>query len=179
MFVWKAVLLLLLTAGRAVAAAPELALSVENGKVSYDRSLPRIDCNGADAAGCTKAQIYMDSPRFVYDAQGNIAKVYLKFGLRNITVYILSSIPKGSCEFDLTLKHELTHVAVARKVVKRYAAEIAKALLAKLDEGTASPYQISKMIDRYRRQMIAEKNKQDRLMDAPGAVVYQWEQCLK
>ena len=58
MFAWKAVLLLLLTAGRAVAAAPELALSVENGKVSYDRSLLRIDCNGADAAGCTKAQIY-------------------------------------------------------------------------------------------------------------------------
>ena len=161
MRVFKMVLLLFSLTGRAVAAAPELALSVENGKVSYDRSLPRIDCNGADAAGCTKAQIYMDSPRFVYDAQGNIAKVYLKFGLRNITVYILSSIPKGSCEFDLVLKHELTHVAVARKVVKRFAREI------------------SKMIDRYRRQMIAEKNKQDRLMDAPGAVVYQWEQCLK
>lgn len=179
MFVWKAVLLLLLTAGRAVAAAPELALSVENGKVSYDRSLPRIDCNGADAAGCTKAQIYMDAPRFVYDAQGNIAKVYLKFGLRNITVYILSSIPKGSCEFDLVLKHELTHVAVARKVVKHFAREISKALLATLDEGTASPYQIAKMIDRYHRQMIEEKNRQDSLLDAPGSVVYQWEQCLK
>ena len=146
MFVWKAVLLLLLTAGRAVAAAPELALSVENGKVSYDRSLPQV---------------------------------YLKFGLRNITVYILSSIPKGSCEFDLVLKHELTHVAVARKVVKRFAREISKALLATLDEGTASPYQIAKMIDRYHRQMIEEKNRQDSLLDAPGSVVYQWEQCLK
>ena len=35
------------------------------------------------------------------------------------------------------------------------------------------------MIDRYHRQMIEEKNRQDSLLDAPGAVVYQWEQCLK
>ena len=179
MRVFKMVLLLFSLTGRVFAASPELSLSVENGKITYNRSLPQIDCNGVDAAGCTEAQIYMDAPRFSYDANGDIARIDLKFGLRNITVYILSSILKGSCEFDLTLKHELTHVAVARKVVKRYAAEISKALLAKLDEGTASPYQISKMIDRYRRQMIAEKNKQDRLMDAPGAVVYQWEQCLK
>lgn len=179
MSVQKAVLLCLLAVGRAVAAAPELVLSVENGTVNYDRSLPQIDCNGVDAAGCAKAQIYMDSPRFSYDAEGNIAKVYLNFGLRNITVYILSSIPKGSCEFDLVLKHELTHVAVARKVVKRYAAEMSKALLAKLDDKTASPYQIAKMFDRYQSQMMAEKNRQDALLDAPGAVVYQWGQCLK
>ncbi|HBO59590.1 MAG TPA: hypothetical protein DD624_06765 [Alphaproteobacteria bacterium] len=179
MRVFKTVLLLLFLTGRAFSASPELSLSVENGKIMYNRSLPQIDCNGVDAAGCTEAQIYMDAPRFSYDENGNIAKVDLRFGLRNITVYILSTIPKGSCEFDLTLKHELTHVSVARKVVKRYAAEISKALLARLDEGTAGPYQIAQMIDRYRRQMIAEKNRQDRLMDAPGAVVYQWEQCLK
>lgn len=175
----KAVLLFLLSAGKAFAAPPEIALSVENGKIEYNRSLPYIKCNGVEAAGCTKAQIYMDAPRFSYDAYGNIAKVELRFGLQNITVFILSTLRKGSCEFDLTLKHELTHVAVARKVVKRYAAEISKALLAELDEGTAHPYQIARMIDRYHRRMIAEKNRQDLLMDAPGAVVYQWSQCEK
>lgn len=179
MVVLKAVLMMLLSAGQAFSAEPNIAVSVDNGKIEYDLSQSQITCNGVEAAGCTKAQIYMDEPRFFYDANGDIAKVELRFGLQNITVYILSTLPKGSCEFDLVLKHELTHIAVARKVVKRYAAEISKALLVLLDEGTAHPYQAAQMIDRYRRQMIAEKNKQDILMDAPGAVVYQWSQCEK
>jgi len=179
MVVLKAVLVLLLTAGQAFSAEPKIVVSVDNGEIEYDLSQPQITCNGVDAAGCTKAQIYMDAPRLSYDAGGNIVGVELRFGLQNITVFILSTLRKGSCEFDLTLKHELTHVAVARKVVKRYAVEISKALLVLLDEGKAHPYQVAQMIDRYRRQMIAEKNKQDVLMDAPGALVHQWRQCEK
>jgi len=46
----------------------------------------------------------------------------------DLKVYVAREYPKGSCEYEETLKHELTHVAIHREVYEKYSRELEDAL---------------------------------------------------
>lgn len=180
MLVLRILCVMFFLTGKTYAFQPEISVSIDKGEIRYIHDRKEVFCGGIPAAGCTKTKLYMAAPEFEFFPDGTLRKVYLDFSLRETDVTISSLYPRGSCEFDLVLKHELTHLALARAVLKRYAGEISKALLAKIDEQkTVDVMALRKIVDRLFIQMVQEKNKQDALLDAPGAEVYQWSQCLK
>lgn len=163
-------------------ARPEISLKTDPGKINYVHQNKTVICNGIPAAGCTSSVIYMEPLRVDLTVRGEIKKIYLTLGIENLVVEVSSEYPKGTCEFDLVLKHELTHVAVARRVLDRYAPEMAKALLVKA-ESLPVPVnqlhynQLLAQAQGFFSRMVREKERQDDLLDAPGANVYQWSQC--
>ena len=92
--------------------------------------------------------------------------------------------PKGSCLFDLTLKHELTHLSLNRKtldtVLKTAASEILTAFQAMQRQGNSceeikrSVFELSR---HYADVFIKEQEKQNNLIDGDGHYKYQNEQC--
>lgn len=162
-------------------APPEVALKIEKGQVNYIIGNARVLCSMGDVAGCAKIKLFMRqgvefSPIF------GLRKIVLDVGLAEINVIVSSDYPKGTCKFDLVLKHELTHVALARKVVERYAPEIAKAVLVKAEslplpiDGNGLKV-LENTANEYFEKMRIEQKRQDGLLDARGNNVYQWEQC--
>lgn len=163
---------------------PEIALKTDPGKIAYVHQNKTVICNGVPAAGCTSSVIYMEPLRVDLTPRREIKKIYLTLGIENLTVEVSSEYPKGTCEFDLVLKHELTHVAVARGVLDRYAPEMAKALLVKAESLPVPIDQVSynrllAEAQSFFSRMVREKERQDDLLDAPGSNVYQWSQCQR
>lgn len=163
---------------------PEISLKTDPGKISYVHQNKTVICNGVPAAGCTSSIIYMEPLRVDLTPRGEIKKIHLALGIENLVVEVSSQYLKGTCEFDLVLKHELTHVAVARRVLDRYAPEMAKALLLEAESlpvpvNQARYNQLLARAQNFFNRMVREKERQDDLLDAPGSNVYQWSQCAR
>ena len=108
----------------------------------------------------------------------------MKIGLKDVEVELSSTLQKGSCLFDVVLKHELTHLALHRRVLKRFVPEIAKAVLSVAEEFQAPFTQaqfnrIARVLNSYVNQMMQEDDRQNALMDTTDAYVYQQKQCGK
>lgn len=51
----------------------------------------------------------------------NVTKVVVKFGLKDHSVHVPREYPRGSCQFRFVLRHEMAHVDVNRRTVRKYA----------------------------------------------------------
>jgi hypothetical protein len=50
--------------------------------------------------------------------------VDVNVGYRDVTVFIASEVPQGSCDFSESMEHEQKHIAVNRDILKEFAPKI-------------------------------------------------------
>lgn len=160
---------------------PKVILNVDMGDIRYFyKKQQDIKCNTPTAAGCTHSEMYGNFA--VLSGSKGIVGLVVNIGFKDFIVDVASEYPKGSCEFDLILKHELTHVALARAVVERYSAELGAALLAEADKmkppvSRRDIRRLSDIANEYLSEMNRIQQEQYDLMDSKGNNSYQWEQC--
>lgn len=160
---------------------PKVILNVDMGDIRYFyKKQQDIKCNTPTAAGCTHSKMYGNFA--VLSGSKGIVGLVVNIGFKDFIVDVASEYPKGSCEFDLILKHELTHVALARAVVERYSAELGAALLAEADKmkppvSRRDIRRLSDIANEYLFEMNRIQQEQYDLMDSKGNNSYQWEQC--
>lgn len=51
----------------------------------------------------------------------SVSKMEINFGLKNHRVHLPREYARGSCQFNVVLRHEMAHVDVNRRSVKKYA----------------------------------------------------------
>ncbi|MBO4643608.1 MAG: hypothetical protein J5716_03250 [Alphaproteobacteria bacterium] len=162
---------------------PELSVEVDEGTPKFIHKRPQFPCsNGINhGGGCTRVEFYAVIKGAKMTPEGAFEKLQLKIGIKNIVVELSSELQKGTCLFDVVLKHELTHLALHRNVLKRFAPEIAKAVLS-----TAESFQtkqaeriISEVLKDYTRRMSEEDDRQNALMDTTDSYIYQQKQCFQ
>lgn len=163
---------------------PELTVEIDEGRPVFIHSRKSFDCvNGINhGGGCTRVQFYVETGDVVRASDGGIAKMTLKTGLRNVEVELSSDLRKKSCLFNATLKHELTHLALHREVLRRFSPEIAKAALAAIEKmppplTAAQVGRINGVLKRQVDHMVAQDREQNALLDSDAAYSYQDSQC--
>lgn len=163
---------------------PEISVKIDEGQPRYLYKDKVIRCaHLGHADGCTRASIYAQIHSVELTPDGALKKLSLQIGLKDVEIELSSELEKGSCFFDVALKHELTHLALHRKIVKRFATEIAKAVLS-VAETMPSPItqaqfnRIGSILNNYVNRMMEENGKQNALIDSDNAYLYQWKQCL-
>lgn len=161
---------------------PELSVEVDEGTPKFIHKRPQFPCsNGINhGGGCTRVEFYAVIKGGKMTRGGAYEKLQLKIGLKNIEVELSSELQKGTCLFDVVLKHELTHLALHRNVLKRFAPEIAKAVLSTAERfQTKQAERISEVLKDYTRRMSEEDDKQNALMDTTDSYIYQQKQCVQ
>ena len=156
-------------------------VKVERKEVDYVLKDAAFSCDSekATAGGCTRYKTK-------WSAAVDCAKPSVALTAKEVLVEIdlNKQHPKGSCLFDLTLKHELTHLSLNRKtldtVLKTAASEILAAFQAMQRQGNSceeikrSVFELSR---HYADIFIKEQEKQNNLIDGDGHYKYQNEQC--
>lgn len=160
---------------------PAVDVKVERKEVDYVLKDGAFSCDSekATAGGCTRYKTK-------WSAAVDCAKPSVALTAKEVLVEIdlNKQHPKGSCLFDLTLKHELTHLSLNRKtldtVLKTAASEILTAFQAMQRQGNSceeikrSVFELSR---HYADIFIKEQEKQNNLIDDDGHYKYQNEQC--
>ncbi len=160
---------------------PAVDVKVERKEVDYVLKDAAFSCDSekATAGGCTRYKTK-------WSAAVDCAKPSVALTAKEVLVEIdlNKQHPKGSCLFDLTLKHELTHLSLNRKtldtVLKTAASEILAAFQAMQRQGNSceeikrSVFELSR---HYADIFIKEQEKQNNLIDGDGHYKYQNEQC--
>ena len=160
---------------------PAVDVKVERKEVDYVLKDGAFSCDSekATADGCTRyktkwsAAVDCDKPSVALTAKEVLVEIDLN-----------KQHPKGSCLFDLTLKHELTHLSLNRKtldtVLKTAASEILTAFQVMQRQGNSceeikrSVFELSR---HYADVFLKEQEKQNNLIDGDGRYEYQNEQC--
>ena len=163
---------------------PEMVVQLDNGRPVYIHKNKKFDCSGAvnHGGGCTRVGFYAAINGIKLTPDGAVREIGLLIGLKDVEVEISSDLQKGSCLFDAVLKHELTHLALHRRILTRFAPEIAKAVLAVV-EGLPPPLtqaqinKIDKVLNGFVTRMMAEDRKQNDLMDSQDAYLHLQNQC--
>ena len=165
-------------------AKPEIAVRTDEGTPEYVYKDKKIECSGSahHAMGCTRVRFYAVISGSELTPEGALKKISLQIGLKNVEIELSSELKKGSCLFDAVLKHELTHLALHRRVLNRFVPEIAKAVLITAQKQRVPLTQarfdrITAVLKEYVNRMIEEDDKQNALMDSKDAYVYQQSQC--
>ncbi len=160
---------------------PKVVLNINMGDVKYlYRRREDLECENDNVGGCAHIEMYY-SPQLMQTGSDTVFQV--EIGFKDFVVEVSSDYPKGSCKFNLVLKHELTHVAFARAALERYAHEMGAALLAEAERMRTpfSNHDFNRLV-RVGYKHFVEINKiqeeQHNLMDSKGNNAYQWEQCL-
>ena len=163
---------------------PELSVEVNEGKPKFIHKNKMFPCSHKinRGGGCTRVSFYAKLRGMEITPEGALKKIKLQIGLQDIEVELSSELKKGSCLFDVVLKHELTHLALHRNVLKRFAPEIAKAVLSTAETLPVPVTQahfnrISRVLNSYVGRMMREDDKQNALMDTGDAYLYQQKQC--
>lgn len=160
---------------------PAVDVKVERKEVDYVLKDGAFSCDSekATAGGCTRYKTK-------WSAAVDCAKPSVALTAKEVLVEIdlNKQHPKGSCLFDLTLKHELTHLSLNRKtldtVLKTAASEILTAFQVMQRQGNSceeikrSVFELSR---HYADIFIKEQEKQNNLIDDDGHYKYQNEQC--
>ena len=160
---------------------PAVDVKVERKEVDYVLKDGAFSCDSekATAGGCTRYKTK-------WSAAVDCAKPSVALTAKEVLVEIdlNKQHPKGSCLFDLTLKHELTHLSLNRKtldtVLKTAASEILAAFQAMQRQGNSceeikrSVFELSR---HYADVFIKEQENQNNLIDGDGHYKYQNEQC--
>ncbi|MBR1778073.1 MAG: hypothetical protein IJ752_05755 [Alphaproteobacteria bacterium] len=163
---------------------PETVLQIDEGVPKYIYKNDKVACSGSagHTLGCTRVEFYANITGSEFTPEGALKKMTLQIGLRNIEIELLADLKKGSCLFDVVLKHELTHLALHRRILNRFAPEIAKAVLVEAEKQLPPMTQaqfnrISRSLVRFLDRMAAEDDRQNALMDSTDAYLYQQRQC--
>lgn len=160
---------------------PAVDVKVERKEVDYVLKDGPFSCDSekAMAGGCTRYKTK-------WSVEVDCAKPSVALTAKEVLVEIdlNKQHPKGSCLFDLTLKHELTHLSLNRKtldtVLKTAASEILTAFQVMQRQGNSceeikrSVFELSR---HYADIFIKEQEKQNNLIDDDGHYKYQNEQC--
>lgn len=160
---------------------PAVDVKVERKEVDYVLKDGAFSCDSekATADGCTRYKTK-------WSAAVDCAKPSVALTAKEVLVEIdlNKQHPKGSCLFDLTLKHELTHLSLNRKtldtVLKTAASEILTAFQVMQRQGNSceeikrSVFELSR---HYADVFIKEQENQNNLIDGDGHYKYQNEQC--
>ena len=182
---------------------PEISVEIDEGEPKFIQKNQDISlsCKSDHAAGCMRSRFYGKmSPEWTkikkiterttkrtkikkITFQWILKKIQLKIGLKDVEIELSTKYKKETCGFDLVLKHELTHLALHRAVLKRFAPEIAKAVLSVAEENMSGLSQqaqtdrINNVLNEYMERMKQEAARQDALMDSTESYGYQWKQC--
>ncbi len=169
-----------------VTEKPKMAVRIDEGRPVYIHSNKKFDCSGAvnHGGGCTRVVFFAEINGIKLTPAGTVSEIGLLIGLKNIEVEVSSELQKGSCLFDAVLKHELTHLALHRRILSRFAPEIAKAVLSVVETLSAPLTQlqldkINKVLLGFVDRMMAEDKKQNELMDTQDAYIHLQNQCRK
>lgn len=163
---------------------PEMVVTLDEGKPVFLHKNKKFDCSGSvnHSGGCTRVLFYATINGMTLTPSGKIQKINLMIGLKNIEVEISSDLKKGSCLFDAVLKHELTHLALHRRILNRFAPEIAKGLLSVVENFSppvtqAQVNKIDRVLNDFVTRMMDEDQKQNNLMDTQEAYMHLQNQC--
>jgi len=164
---------------------PEIAVKIDEGEASFLFNRKRVTCSHAShVLGCTRVRFYAVIAGSEITPDGELKKLSLQVGLRDVVIELSSELEKGTCLFDAVLKHELTHLALHRSVLKRFAPEIAKAVLS-VAENFQPPFtqtqfnRIAKVLKDYSNRMVREDDRQNAMMDTTDAYAFQQKQCYQ
>ena len=165
---------------------PEISVEIDEGTPKYIYKNKTVPCSGSShhTLGCTRVAFYAEMRGTEVTAAGELKKIKLLIGLKEIEVELSSELVKGECLFNAVLKHELTHLALHREILKRFSPEIAKAVLSVADTllvpvSQAGFNKLAKVLYSYADKMMKEDNRQNALMDSSNAYRFQQEQCKK
>ena len=171
--------------GYAAAVKPVVSVKIDEGTPRYIYENKNFACSGAhgENLGCTRVHFYVGYDNVMIAPDGTLAGLELLVGLENVEVEISTELEKGSCQFNATLKHELTHLNLHRRVLKRHAPEIAKSVLAALDKMrppvtlNRAMSAVDKATSAGLKRMMADDSQKNALMDTDKAYAYVSRQC--
>lgn len=156
-----------------------LVVNYDEGKIRYRHKTPYPVPSDKSVAGYTRTQPY---GAMRVSGAGASYKIVLDVGFKPFFVDISSLAAFGSCDFDLILKHELTHVALYRAVMDEYIRVIGASLKRRLESELRKGKefsQITSLLSRTFNDSFAafakDANAQNSLLDKNYA--YQWGQC--
>lgn len=171
--------------GDAAAVKPVVSVKIDEGTPRYVYENKNFECSGAhgENLGCTRVHFYVGYGNVAVAPDGTLAGLELLVGLENVEVEISTELEKGSCQFNATLKHELTHLNLHRRVLKHHAPEIAKSVLAVLDKMRPpvtlkrAMSAVDKATSAGLKRMMADDSQKNALMDTDKAYAYVSRQC--
>lgn len=108
-----------------------------------------------------------------------VQHVDARIGYKDVTVYIASEFPKGSCDFQAVLAHEQKHIDVNKALLQEYAPKIQSRLAQYLKTNgmfivpnkayadTLLRERVNKILDEVSKEMLAENVRRQKLVDSP------------
>jgi hypothetical protein len=130
----------------------------------------------ADLAMRFETKFYYDEAQTVGHCAA-LAEARVIVGYPEITVYISSDYPEGSCEYDTILAHEQEHVAINRAALQAYQGEFEAALrrmlrakkaiytLRKEEARSAYVLELRRQLEPVAADMVAERNRKNGAID--------------
>ncbi|HIJ64197.1 MAG TPA: hypothetical protein HPQ04_16015 [Rhodospirillaceae bacterium] len=106
-----------------------------------------------------------------------VEEVSARLGGNETDVYVASNYHVGSCEYNVVLEHENTHVAINREVLKAFAPRIGAGLrealrgfpvvVAEAGEAGRVPGLLSASVNQVYQSMIGELRRRNQALDSP------------
>jgi len=108
--------------------------------------------------------------------------------IKDFSVYVASELAVGSCRYDVTLRHEMKHVAVfrqgAQRLQQRWQAELDKAGLARPIPAASAEQAhrrlssaVQTLMNDIRQQEWQRMTRENALLDTPSAYRAEYRQC--
>ena len=156
---------------------PDIKVTRIKTKVNYETSQPMTKC-GPGATGCTSAAL-----QYGISVNCRENKISITFGYPEITVQIINRLKKGSVDFDATLKHELTHVALREEITEKFYRPTASACLMQYERSAARTSScemiradVEKIFFKYMKRLEQEVRRHDNMIDGFENYAYQSKQ---
>lgn len=163
-------------------AKPKVDIKVERKEVEYVLKDGIFSCSSekATADGCTH---YTSAWDVIVDC--GKPSVTLTARETEVEIDLNKQYPKGSCLFDLTLKHELTHLSLNRKVLDTVLKNAAAGILTTFQSMQQRGYScdeitrtVFEQVERCNAEYSRESDRQNALIDGTDHYKYQREQCF-
>lgn len=119
----------------------------------------------------------------------SVTKMEVKFGLRDHIVHVPREYSRGSCQFRFVMRHEMAHVDVNRRTMRKYATILKNEMRSKLRRGgaIAAPSMVQgqnaqvalmqKVLDDVTTRFHVEREKLHAAIDKPGGKYAAGNQC--
>lgn len=119
----------------------------------------------------------------------SVINVDVRFGLKEHSVHVPREYPRGSCQFNVVMRHEMAHVDVNRRTVRKYADilknEMRSALrrfgavaAASMVQGqNAQTAVVQQVLDDVSARFLQEREKLHAVIDQPGGQYAAGGQC--
>ena len=119
----------------------------------------------------------------------NVSKVEVRFGLQNHHVHVPREYRRGSCQFKVVMRHEMAHVDVNRRTVRKYAKILKnemRSVLRRAGPTVAGSFVkgqnvqaalVQKVLDDVVARFLVERDKLHAVIDTPGGKYSAGGQC--